>query len=92
MIKTFQSKALKELWTTSRTAKINGRLHERILRRLDVLNTAKDVDDLNIPGFNYHPVSGWSPTRYSIHVNEPWCLIFCFLDGDVFDLDFVQYH
>lgn len=32
------------------------------------------------------------PTRYSVHVNEPWCITFEFEDGDACRVDFEQYH
>ena len=54
MIKSFKSKALAELWSTSKTTKIDGRLHARILRRLDALDKAAVPDELNVPGFNFH--------------------------------------
>jgi len=92
MIASFKSKALAELWSTSNTAKIDGRLHARILRRLDVLNNALAPDDLNIPGFNFHALKGFDPARFTVHVNGPWCITFAFIDGDASDVDFEQYH
>jgi len=32
------------------------------------------------------------PTRYSVHVNGPWCVTFEFEDGDACRIDFEQYH
>lgn len=92
MIKSFKSKALAELWSTSKTTKIDGRLHARILRRLDALNDAVSPDNLNIPGFNFHPLKGFDPTRFTVHINGPWCITFAFHDGDAFDVDLEQYH
>ena len=92
MIKTFKSKALAELWSTSKTTKIDGRLHARILRRLDALNDAVSPDNLNIPGFNFHPLKGFDPTRFTVHINGPWCITFAFHDGDAFDVNLEQYH
>jgi len=28
---------------------------------------------MNLPGFDFHPLKGFKPTRYSVHVNGPWC-------------------
>jgi toxin HigB-1 len=92
MIKSFKSKALAELWSTSKTTKIDGRLHARILRSLDALNDAVSPDNLNIPGFNFHPLKGFDPTRFTVHINGPWCITFAFHDGDAFDVDLEQYH
>lgn len=54
----------------SRTAKIDVRMHERIL----------------------HPLKGFKPTCYSVHVNGPWCITFEFDNGDALRVDFEQYH
>jgi proteic killer suppression protein len=92
MIRTFKSKALAELWETGRTAKINEKMHERILRRLDRLEAAAMQSEMNIPGFDFHPLRGFKTTRYSVHVNGPWCITFEFEDGDACRVDFEQYH
>ncbi len=92
MIKSFKSKALAELWSTSKTTKIDGSLHERILRRLDALNDAVSPENLNIPGFNFHPFKGFDPTRFTVHINGPWCITFAFHDGYAFDVDLEQFH
>lgn len=92
MIKTFKSKALADLWSTSRTAKIDARLHRRILLRLDALHAASVPDDMNVPGFDFHALRGFAPTRFTVHVNGPWCVTFAFEDGDAYAVDFEQYH
>lgn len=47
---------------------------------------------MNLPGFDFHPLKGFKPTRYSVHVNGPWCITFEFDHGDAFRVDFEQYH
>lgn len=92
MIKTFKSKALAEIWSTSTTAKIDAKLQKRLLVRLDRLNVAMEPADMNAPGFDFHALRGFRPTRYSVHVNGPWCITFEFEDGDAYRVDFEQYH
>jgi proteic killer suppression protein len=92
MIQTFRNKALADLWEKGRTAKIDARMHERILRRLDRLDVAATPDEMNLPGFDFHPLKGFKPTRYSVHVNGPWCITFEFTEGDAVRVDFEQYH
>jgi len=92
VIKSFRSKALRALWERGTTAKIDRRMHDRIKRRLDALDQAFVVDDLKIPGFDLHPLHGFDPVRWSVHVNGPWCLTFEFEDGQVHRVDFEQYH
>lgn len=92
MIKTFKNKALSDLWSGGKTSKIDAKMHKRILVRLDRLNVVSSVDSLNHPGFNFHALRGFNPTRYTIHINGPWCITFEFRDGDAYSVDFEQYH
>ena len=91
MIKSIRHKHLKSLWETGRS-RINAQLHMRILLRLDALDAATRPEDMNLPGFDFHPLKGFSPMRYTVHVNGPWCLTFEFENGDAYIVDFEQYH
>jgi toxin HigB-1 len=92
VIAPFKNKALAELWKKSQTKGIDARMHSRIQRRLDALNAATMPEDTNIPGYNFHPLNGFKPTRYSIHVNGPWCITFAFPVTDAEEVDYEQYH
>ena len=92
MIKNFKSKCLAELWERGRTGKIDAKLQTRILRRLDRLDVIARPEEMNIPGFDFHPLRGFQPTRYSVHINGPWCITFEFEDVDACRVDFEQYH
>jgi toxin HigB-1 len=92
VIRTFRGKALADLWSSGKSAKIDQKIHSRILRRLDRLNVVVAASEMNLPGFNFHALRGFDPTRYTVHVNGPWCLTFEFKDGDAYLVDFVQYH
>ena len=92
MIGSFRSKGLSEVWADERTAKIDRRMHGRILRSLDRLSAAADLAEMNVEGFDFHALRGFDPDRYSVHVNGPWCLTFAFADGRAEAIDFEQYH
>ena len=92
MIKTFRSKALAELWAKGRTVKIDAKMRKRVLIRLDRLNAATAPAQMNLPGFDFHALKGFVPTRYSVHVNGPWCITFAFDSGEALRVDFEQYH
>jgi toxin HigB-1 len=92
VIKTFQSKPLAELWSRGRAGKIDAALHKRILIRLDRLNASTAPEQMNLPGFNFYALRGFVPTRYTVHVNGPWCITFEFDAGDALRVDFEQYH
>lgn len=92
MIKSFKNKALVDLFEGGKTGKIDAKMHKRILARLDTLNEAASLDDLKIPGYDFHALHGFKPTRYTIHINGPWCITFEFDGRDAFRVDFEQYH
>jgi proteic killer suppression protein len=92
MIKSFKSKALADLFRTGRAAKIDARMHKRILVRLDRLMVAERPEDMDLPGFDFHELKGFNPTRYTVHVNGPWCVTFEFDGRDAVRVDFEQYH
>ncbi len=48
--------------------------------------------DMDLPGFDFHPLKGFKPTRYTVHVNGPWCITFEFEKGDAYRLDLEQDH
>lgn len=91
VIKSFRGKELASLWETGKS-RIDSRMHHRILVRLDRLDVVAEVAEMNLPGFDFHALHGFEPTRYSIHVNGPWCLTFEFESGDAYRVDFEQYH
>ena len=92
MIVNFKSKALAELWSKGRTAKIDKRFYKGILLRLDRSNACSTADEMNLPGFNFHVLHGFTPARYTVHVNGPWCLTFEFIETDAVRVDIEQYH
>jgi toxin HigB-1 len=92
VIKSFRSKALADLWATGSTSKIDARLHRRVRARLDRLNIVSVPEAMNLPGFDFHALRGFIPTRYTVHVNGPWCITFEFDGGDAYRVDLVQYH
>ena len=91
MIKSFRHKGINELFETGRTRRARQDLQSRCLRRLEALDQSEVLNDLNVPGFNFHGLYG-VPKRYSIHVNGPWCITFEWEDGEVLRVDFEQYH
>jgi len=90
MIKSFKHKGLKELFETGRSKRVPSELRKRLVERLDFINQAKLLEDLNQPGWKLHRYV--PSTRLSIWVNGPWRILLEFRDGDAFDVDLEQYH
>ncbi len=91
MIRTFRHKGLRELFETGESRRVAPTLKERVLRRLDRIDAAQDLAEINIPGFGFHPLRG-KPRRYSVHVNGPWCITFGWDGENATDVDLEQYH
>ena len=47
---------------------------------------------MNLPGFDFHALKGFVPTRYTVHVNGPWCITFEWQDESATKVDLEQYH
>jgi len=92
VIATFRSKGLSELWAKGSTGKIDAKMHKRVLARLDALDASTRPEDMNIPGFDFHALKGFNPTRYTVHVNGPWCVTFEFDGQDATQIDLEQHH
>jgi toxin HigB-1 len=91
MIKSFKHKGLAELFERGSSRQVKHDLQSRCLRRLEVLDQAESLFDLNVPGFDFHGLRG-IPKRYSIHINGPWCITFQWEEGEVLLADLEQYH
>ena len=91
MIKSFKHKGLAELFESGRSRRVRQDLQARCLARLDALDQAQTLQDINRPGFDFHTLRGL-PKRYSLHVNGPWCITFEWDEGDALRVDLEQYH
>jgi len=60
--------------------------------QLTALNTAQEIDDMDIPGFKLHMLKGKLKGRWSISVSGNWRITFEFREGNAFVLDYEDYH
>lgn len=91
MIRSFRHKGLAELFELGRSRRVRKDLQLRCLERLDTLDQARTLQDVNRPGFNFHSLHGL-PKRYTLHVNGPWCITFEWEEPDALRVDLEQYH
>jgi toxin HigB-1 len=91
-IRSFRGRALKALWEQDDRSKVDARLADRILRRLDAIHAAARPAELNQRGFDFHPLSGKRHGVYTVHVNGPWCITFEWDGTDALRVDLEQYH
>ena len=61
----------------------------RILFRLQEATHPRSAD---APGFRLHPLEGDRAGQWSVRVSGNWRVVCRFVDGEVVDLDLVDYH
>ena len=93
MIQSFKQPWLEEFWHNGQHKRIPQDLAKRTLRKLDLLNAVKEIKDLKSPPSNHlHQLHGDREGQWAISVNGPWHLCFGFDNGDVYDVELIQYH
>lgn len=92
MIKSFRHKGLRRLYETGSAAGVQAAHAKRLRLQLAALDSARTIDDMDIPGFRLHPLKGAERGRWSIWVNGNWRLTFEFQDGNAYVLDYEDYH
>ena len=92
MIVSFKHRGLKALYD-GRTARRVAPGHVEKLRDiLAVLDRSRRPKDVNIPGFRLHPLKGELRGHYAVTVSGNWRVTFRFEEGDVVDVDYLDYH
>lgn len=92
MIKSFRHRGLRRLHERGDPSKLKADQAERIAIALADLNAAKMPQDLDLPGYRLHPLKGEMKGLWSIWISANWRITFRFEDGDVHDVDLVDYH
>ena len=92
MIASFRHRGLKALYD-GRTARRVAPEHIQKLRDiLAVLDRSRRPRDVDIPGFRLHPLRGRLKGHYAVAVSGNWRVTFRFEEGDVVDVDYLDYH
>lgn len=60
--------------------------------QLAALDSANSIDDMDIPGYRLHPLKGSQKGFWSISVSGNWRVTFQFIDGNVYIVDYEDYH
>jgi proteic killer suppression protein len=93
VISSFRHKGLRDLFLTGRSAGVRPDLKRRCLVRLDALNVATELRQLDVPGFRLHPLMGERAGRWAIDLSGPWRITFEWSeDGHAYRVDLEQYH
>ena len=60
--------------------------------QLIALDTAQDIDDMDIVGYQLHPLKGELRGFWSLRVTGNFRVIFRFEEDEAWDVDLVDYH
>ena len=72
---------------------MRGAHHAKKLKmQLAAIDTAQVIDDVDLPGYQLHPLKGEREDIWSISVNGNWRVTFEFKDGNAFILNYEDYH
>jgi proteic killer suppression protein len=92
MIRSFRHKGLEVFFRTGSTRGIQPKHAVRLRLQLAVLDSAKSSQDLMVPGWRFHELTGRLKGHYSLSVDKNWRLTFRMNDSDVVVLDYQDYH
>lgn len=92
MIKSFRHKGLERFFKTGTTAGIQSAHAKKLRRQLLILDTATSRADMNVQGWDLHPLKGDLDGHWSVKVNGNWRMTFTFENGDAELVDYLDYH
>ena len=93
MIRSFKCKETKKIFSRQRSRKLPHDIQQVALRKLRMLNRAVTLNDLRIPPANrLEKLEGDREGQHSIRINERWRICFEWQEGDVFNVEIVDYH
>jgi proteic killer suppression protein len=92
VIESFHHKGLKRLYDNDDGRALSADMVERIRGILAALDAANAIEDLNRPSYRLHALKGDLKGFWAIVVRANWRIIFRFEDGEIFDVDLVDYH
>ena len=92
MIKSFKHKGLERFYHSGKTSGVQAKHKNRLRMQLAALDSAHSIDDMDIPGFRLHKLKGKDAGRWSIWVNGNWRITFEYDDGNVYIVNYEDYH
>jgi len=93
MIRSFNHKGLRLFWEKDDASKLPPEQIGKLRRILSALNAAKNLEPIRaIPGYRLHSLSGRLEDFWSVWITGNYRVLFRFENGDVFKVDYVDYH
>lgn len=88
----FKHKGLRLFYLKGDGSKLPPAQVAKIQRVLTAMDRAKSPRDLRIPGFQTHPLEPRKAGQWAIKVTANRRIVFRFENGDIHDVDLMDYH
>ena len=92
MIGTIKHKGLRRLHEKDDRSGIRPDLVDKLRKILSALEAANGPEEMALPMFRFHRLTGDRRGTYSVTVNANWRITFRFQDGAAYDVNLEDYH
>ncbi len=93
MIVSFGDKDTEKLFIFGKSRRVPSTIIKVALRKLDYLNRAKTLQDLEAPpGNRLEALKGALKGKYSIRINDQYRIVFRFSSGEASEVEVTDYH
>lgn len=93
MIQDFADKETEKLWNRETSRALPQQLWRKAWEKLSILDAAEVLQDANVPpGNRLESLSGNRKGQWSIRVNDQWRICFSWSNGNVHEVEIVDYH
>ena len=92
MIKSFKHKGLGKFFHNNDHSQVNPKHAAKLARILDRLDASIRPQDMNLPNYKLHKLSGKEKGIWSVWVTGNWRVTFRFDGPDAVSVDYRDYH
>jgi proteic killer suppression protein len=93
MIRSFGDKETEMIWHGRRSRRLPTDIQPTSLRKLRQINRTVQLHDLRVPAGNrFEQLKGFTPSRYSLRINDQWRITFRWSNGGADDVRIEDYH
>ncbi len=92
MIKSFRHKGIEKFFKTGSKAGIQAQHANRLRIMLTRLDVATHPEDMDAPGWDFHPLKHDLAKHWAVSVSGNWRLTFAFEGMDAVLVDYQDYH
>jgi len=92
MIVSIRHKGLRLYFEKGDASKLQPQHVSKIRLILTRLHAAKNITDMNVPGYGLHQLSGELRGFWAVKVDKNFRIIFEFIGEDAHEVDYLDYH